>query len=403
MPTQQLVRHLSLAWKRLARVVFVFLLLGGGLQGQESARNVLVVVPPRGATAQGREVEQVVDMLKAARKELGLKSQELPILRLSLRQERPAQVLQALGINATGNPQVLLCRRGSDGWPELLLGQLSGGENPLLFVRSAVRDPERRELPSRDDEPVLPPRQEVESTGLAGGPEPREDKLAPTGQLGLLLAYRAEDKEFVQPFLSELGRHWMERYGRVKPSPFPLASYDLSDDRVEEALRGSFPELVSDPKPKVALCYFQLGRPVKILEVVNDLTLPATTVRLLSAARHRHMAESISVTVDSSAPAAKEMSLSDDQEQTVRLSRVHELAQRLAYGSSDPEPANRLAHRTLLQIVELTRGSDEDRVLSHDLREALADYESEPLLLEPDSSLRSFQDQFLELIRTLIY
>ena len=194
----------------------------------------------------------------------------------------------------------------------------------------------------------------------------------------------------------------MERYGRVKPSPFPLASYDLSDDRVEEALRGSFPELVSDPKPKVALCYFQLGRPVKILEVVNDLTLPATTVRLLSAARHRHMAESISVT-DSSAPAAKEMSLSDDQEQTVRLSRVHELAQRLAYGSSDPEPANRLAHRTLLQIVELTRGSDEDRVLSHDLREALADYESEPLLLEPDSSLRSFQDQFLELIRTLIY
>ena len=163
MPTQQLVRHLSLAWKRLARVVFVFLLLGGGLQGQESARNVLVVVPPRGATAQGREVEQVVDMLKAARKELGLKSQELPILRLSLRQERPAQVLQALGINATGNPQVLLCRRGSDGWPELLLGQLSGGENPLLFVRSAVRDPERRELPSRDDEPVLPPRQEVSS------------------------------------------------------------------------------------------------------------------------------------------------------------------------------------------------------------------------------------------------
>ena len=42
-------------------------------------------------------------------------------------------------------------------------------------------------------------------------------------------------------------------------------------------------------------------------------------------------------------------------------------------------------------------------MLSHDLREALADYESEPLLLEPDSSLRSFQDQFLELIRTLIY
>ena len=397
-----MIRHNS-TWKRLARVVFVVLLLAGGLQGQETARNVLVVVPPNDGTAQGEQVEQVVDMLKAARKELGLKSQELPILRLSLRQERPAQVLQGLGVRPTGNPQVLLCRRGEDGWPELLLRQLSKGENPLLFVRSAVRDPERRDLPSRDDEPELPPRQDLESTGLAGGPEPRESKLAPTGQLGLLLAYRAEEREVVEPFLSELGRHWMERYGRVKPSPFPLASYDLSDSRVEEALKKAFPELVVDTEPKVALCYFQLGRPVKILEVVNDLTLPATTVRLLSAARHRHMAESISVTVDSSAPTAKEVSLSDDQEQTVRLSRVHELAQRLAYGSSDPEPANRLAHRTLLQIVELTRNSEEEsRALSHDLREALADYESEPLLLEPDSSLRNFQDQLLELIRSLI-
>ncbi len=393
----------NLYWKRLARVVFVVLVLCGALQSQEAARNVLVVVPSRGATVQGQEVEQVVDMLKAARKELGLNSQEMPILRLSLRQEKAALVLQSLGVKATGEPQVLLCRRGSDGWPELLLRQLSRGENPLLFVRSAVRDPDRRELPSRDDDPTLPPRQDVESTGLAGGPEPRESKLAPTGQLGLLLAYRAEDKEVVQPFLSELGRHWMERYGRVKPSPFPLASYNLSDTRVGEALEKAFPDLVSDLEPKVALCYFQQGRPVKILEVVNDLSLPATTVRVLSAARHRHMAESISVTVDSAAPAATEMSLSEDQEQTVLISRVHELAQRLARGSSDPDPANRLAHRTLLQIVELTRSSDEDnRELTHDLREALADYQSEPLLLEPDSSLRSFQEQFLELIRSLL-
>ena len=392
----------STSRKRLARVVFVVLLLLFGASSAQQS-SVLVVVPPRGTAADSQELEQVVDMLKAARKELGIGSGELPILRLNLLQERPALVLQSLGVKVESEPQILLCAKGADGWPDRLIRQLSPGENPLLFVRDAVRDPERKELPSRDAEPELPPRRDVESTGLAGGPEPREAALAATGQLGLLLAYQAEDKEQVQPFLTELGRHWMERYGRVKPSPFPLASYDLSDSRVLEALKKTFPELVTDQQPKVAVCYFQNGRPVKILEVERDLSLPATTVRVLSAARHRHMAETISATELPSAPNASEIRLSDHQEQTVLLSRVHELAQRLALGSAEPDPPNRLAHRTLTQIVELTRSNDEEkRQLTDELSEVLADYESEPLLLEPDSNLRSYQQQLLELIHTLL-
>ena len=206
----------------------------------------------------------------------------------------------------------------------------------------------------------------------------------------------------MQPFLSELGRHWMERYGRVRPSPYPLASYDLSQTGVLEGVRKAFPELLADESPKVALCFFSHGRPARVLEIYQDMTLPATLVRQISAARRRHLADTISTEDVATVPDPSVLELSDDQERTVLLSRVHELAQQLWRGSADPKSENRLAHRALLQIVELTRYDESGvRAWTIELREALADFQSEPLLLEPQSKLEPVQKQLLEIIRRL--
>jgi hypothetical protein len=378
-------------FKRLARVAFAMLVLCSiGLQAQMPADSVLVVVPARGSTIESAAVEDTVKALKAARKQLEIEAHQLPILRLNHRQNKPALVLQSLGLKPTGAAQILLCRRGTSGWPEELLEQCSPGENLLFFVRRASRGPAAKKLPPRQPDPQIPARE-----------EPPE--LASAGRVGVLLVYRGEDKKIVQPFLAELGRHWMERYGRVRPSPYPLASYDLSKAGVADGVAKAFPTLLVNENPKVALCFFLKGRPVKVLEVYEEVTLPATLVRQISAARRRHLADSISTGDKMSAPDTNTLELSDGQEKTVLLSRVHELAQQLWRQTLDPKPENKLAHRALIQIVELTRYNEsQTRVWSEPLAEALADFQSEPLLLEEGSNLEPVQNQLLEIIERLV-
>jgi hypothetical protein len=377
--------------KRLARVAFAFFLFcSGGLQAQVPSDVVLVVVPARGSTVQSAAVEDTVKALKSVREQLKVEATELPILRLNHRQSKPAEVLQDLGLKTTRTAQILLCRRGSNGWPVELLEQCSPGENLLLFVRRGVQPSSEKKLEPRQPD-FEPPKSSVESS-----------ELASAGQVGVLLVYRGENPKAVQPFLSELGRHWMERYGRVRPSPYPLASYDLSADGVLDGVEKAFPELIGDESLKVALCFFLGGRPVKVLKVFEDVALPATLVRRISAERRRHLADSISTTDVIAAPDPRALDLSDEQERTVLLSRVHELAQQLWRGSMVPGSENRLAHRALTQIVELTRFDESgSRTWSEELAEVLKDFQSEPLLLEPGSRLEPLQKQLLDIIHRL--
>lgn len=350
----------------------------------------MVVVPARGASVDSQAVEDTVAAIKSARRQLGIDPGQLPIVRLNIRQTRPALVLQTLGLEVESTAQVLHCRRGTDGWPDKLIEECSPGENLLLFVRRASQLPTTEKTLSSRVDPEPPPRRPEEPVPASAA-----------GEVGLLLVYRGSgEREQVKPFLAELGRHWMERYGRVKPSPYPLASYDLSDQAVAEGVARAFPDLVGE-KPKAVLCLFLRGRPVRVLETFEELEIPATLVRRISASRRSHLVDTVSGGEPIAAPEARGVELSDRQEETVLLSRVHELAQQLFRGSADPSAENRLAHRAILRIVELTRRDSGAPEMSPELSEAIADFRAEPLLLNDDSPLIPTQNQLLELLELL--
>ena len=339
-------------------------------------------------------VEDVAAQLKAARQSLGVEAGALPLLRLSSQNEQQAGVLKALKLSEGAQIQVLLCSRGDRGWPRALLRSAPETGSLLSFVTSIVR---AKESPSVSKEP-----------GLAEPSQPANSvELDPGSPVGLLLVYdKTREGELVQRFLSELGRHWMERYGRVDPAPYPLAYYDIADETTLTRLQARFPELNTGGKASVALCVFSQGRPTRVVEVRQGLELPATLVRQLSSSRTRHLAESLSpgLQIANTLTIPDALPLSIAQETSVLLSRLHELAQQLWSGSSEDQSSeNRLARRNLLNIVELTRsGEGKNRELSAQLKAALADYETEPLILPKDSSLDIIQKQFLGLTNALL-
>lgn len=366
----------------LGAVLFLFLALSAGA---EPSSRVLVVLPPAGESAGSESVEEFVKMLKAARQALSLSAQELPLLRLSERLGTHQRVLTELGVALGPKPQLLLCRRASDGWPAEVLAEMPLDANPFTFLRDAL-DPK-----GSVTAPVDPP--------------PPSPAPVPEGQLGFLLVYpKGQSATLIDPFLSELGRHWVERYGRVKPAPYPLAFYDSSDPLVAARLQEIHPELLQEP-PLVAICSFSAGRPTQILETFRGLEFPATLVRELSAARTRHLADSLQVgsVTAPELPGADSVTLSPGQHRLIALSRLHELARQLWSSSQDGEAGeNRIARRVLLQISELGRETVEKPELwESQLREVLADYRQEPLRFAPGSELESLHQRFLYLVQEL--
>lgn len=112
-------------------------------------------------------------------------------------------------------------------------------------------------------------------------------------EVGLLLLHRPDQTEealTVKKFLQELGRHWQERYGRVKPPPYPLGYYSLADTKTVERVRQRFPDLKVDSGPTAALCLYEQQRPVEVLQIFEDFSEPAVLVRMISSARSVHLA-----------------------------------------------------------------------------------------------------------------
>jgi len=372
------------------------LLLGGLFLGlfhwasaqSASGRYVLVLIPARGESTESERVDLVVARLKAERRRLTDQPGDLPILRLDPERKSHASVLRELEIEVGDKPKILLCNRAESGWPHGVVGPLSPKDN-LVSVIANVAAGKPLRIESKKQPTAKPPA------------DPR------THQVGLVLYYdpsAAGEKILVDTFLKELGRHWLERYGRVEPAPFPLASYNRGDQLVASRLKESLPALGEASVPVAALCLFQGGAPNRVLEVFRELELPATLVRRISGARTRHLSESVILAEEGEVPEPAQLALSREQEYSILQSRLHEMARQLWKGVDDGESdQNRLSRKLLLQIVELTRsGKPLDEAEQKSLRAALEDYLEEPLLLSESSEYGPIQERLLELARSLL-
>ncbi len=386
---------------KLTGLLVVFLLFGLTVsRAQEvvdEATRVLVLVPALDSDVFSPAVSSVVGALQEARRASAIPDGGLPILRLDPSKPRHRECLRDLGVSVGPDLQVLLCQRGVSGWPAKLLKRYREGVDSL----TVVGDASRLSLPSSEVSVA-------ESSVSVAEAAPKEALPSPSAaELGFLLIREGvsqQEEDPAQSFLSELGRYWLQRYGRVDPAPYPLAWYDLSDEVVRSRVQAAFPSLVSGPTPSVALCFFVRGTPVKVLEVFTDLELPATTVRNLSAARNRHLADTVDVSVEAEhvSPSAGTVVLSGSEQKAVVLETVHELAQLLWANSSDGEKKeNRLTRRILLKIVELTRGGqgldDESQLTA-----ALEDFLAEPLLLGDEPGLVDAQERLKALAEALV-
>jgi hypothetical protein len=328
-----------------------------------------------------------VTSLKRSRAILGIEASQLPILRLDPSLSRHRSQLTSLGVAAAADTvTLLLCERGGSGWPRQVLAKRLGTTETRDLVKEAIE---------RSSESFADGEHKVESGEV-------KPVSTVSTELGILLVRKVEDPaecELVESFLTELGRYWMQRYGRVKPTPYPLAYYNVSDEKTLARLQSTLPELVSQPTPLAAVCFYSQGRPVQVLEVHTDLDLPATLVRQLSSARRRHLADTVvlSPAVGTQLPTADAVSLTGAQQMDLVQSRVHEMAQQLWAGSSDGDAGeNRLARRLLLKLTEQTHGEEEwtESKLT-ELKETLEDFMEEPLLLPKDSELVDVQARLL--------
>lgn len=329
----------------------------------------LLVVVPEGLALDSPEVERWMDLLKIERERQRLTSDQLPLLRLSMGRAQHRAILEKLGLRSEPGLRTFSCRRNSSGWPSALLGEHSEGMSPDRVVLAAVR--------------------QVESPESSGA------------TVGVLLVVDAASRSQVQPFLEELGRYWLQRYGRIRPAPYPLASYDAGNPEVAEALVRAFPELTEDGYPVVALCTFVSGQPQEVLQLYRGLETPASLVRELSAARGDGMARGARALPSraSSLPGAGELGLSGDQERVLLVSRLNETAQQLWNGAKeDKSLRNQGAKRLLIALIE-----DSRRVLAGEkgsreaLDEGLRDYLVEPLSSNSEQALR-----LLELARAIL-
>jgi hypothetical protein len=381
---------------RPAWLVFFSILLFGSLSAQVTGNLVLVIVPAQGGSPIGQATEGMVENLKEQRGRLVTDPAALPILRLDPERAHHARVLKTLDIELTGETQVFLCSRSESGWPDKKHRQLLE-PGDLLSTISAVSSgsPEQPAVATKKAPPKTTP----------NSPETSLD----ASRIGVLLYHDPEDEkqaEQVSDFLKELGRHWMERYSRVEPAPYPLAFYNSGDSTTVSRLTDSLPSIASSRSPSVALCFYSSGRPVEVLEIFPDLQLPATLVRQLSAARTRHLVDSLrpSPQEQTSLPEPVTLVLSDTQERDILLTRLHETAQQLWGGVDDGENGeNRLSRKLLLTIIETTRvHRNRTPEVERQLFDALDDFEAEPVLLPEGSEYAPVQERLLELGDTLM-
>lgn len=333
---------------------------------------MLLVVVPRTMSLNALEVNRWVDLLKVERERRRRSPEELPILRLSPGESSHRKVLQGLGLDDRSEVRTYTCVRDAKGWPVRIL-RAHPGETPAdAIVAESLEAPAASTV--KNDQTV-----------------------------GLLLVGSAENHAMTETFLQELGRFWVARYGRVRPSPYPLASYDLGDSEVATALSSSFPELLDRP-PLVALCLFVKDQPREILQVYRALDTPASLVREISAARANALQGAIEpVALPRRAPRAKAVGLSDDQERVLLVSRLQETARQLwGAAQEDQSRHNQAAKRLLLRVVEESR-----RYLEGDpgawllLQESLRDYAVEPFVTD-DPRLAEGLARFLHLGKTLL-
>lgn len=368
----------------------------------EEVHRVFVVVPALGQEAGAAPVEQMVQSLKGQREKYKLASGVLPILRFQADHPRHQEMLHQLGVTQSTHIRVLLCRRGEDGWPEALSGLFEGPDAAVAAMRQVVG------LPPLASKPAQEAGEQHEPGQKATGPSAASPAVHSLTEVGLLLAYKQDDsaeKDKITNFLSELGRYWTQRYGRVSPVPYPLGNYNLSDPQTAERVMAAFPALAKSKSPMVCLCLYEQGRPRRVLEIYDDLDLPATLVRLISAARGKHLAATVELPSASSdpAPASDQVTLSEKVEEKILLARLHETSRLLWSQAQDGDKGeNRVTRRVLLRIAQLTEpGKNRTPEEKQALRDAVEDVQAEPLLLKEGSELLTVQQQFLETAHTL--
>lgn len=348
--------------------------LASPVLAQPPAGVTLMVVVPESLALDAPEVERWMERLKSERERRRWSADLLPLLRLSWGRAAHRQALEPMGLTAASGLRTYTCRRDAKGWPAAVLQAHPPGAPPDEILDAVASQ----------SNPVATP-----------GLEP---------QVGLLLVWQPEQRAQVEPFLQELGRFWLQRYGRVRPSPYPLASYDLGDPEVARAVEAAFPQLRVET-PVVALCRFSEGRPQSVERLYRSWETPASLVRELSGARAALLTEpaerpSTAIAV----PGPQDLSLTSEQERWLLLSRLHETAQQLWVGVQEDRSAlNREPRRLLIRVIEESRqvlAGQEARWSP--LEEALRDYKVEPLRLERRSRLSEQAERLLELSDRLL-
>ena len=339
--------------------------------GSESERMLLVVVPAS-LEVNSLRVDRYVDLLKLERERRRYAPADLPILRLSQADLEHQKVLRRLGLTADDELRTYTCARDTRGWPlKVLQAHLAGTPADLVLSEPVRAAP--------------------------------EVSLEAEARVGVLLVGRAEDRKLLDTFLKELGGFWLSRYGRVRPSPYPLASYDLDNPEVTASLESVFPELAEEP-PLVALCLFEGEQPSQLLKLYRGLDTPATLVRELSAARAQALELSPGPSdIATAAPSAQLVGVSPEQERALLVSRLLETARQLwSAAESDERRANQPAKRLLLKVIEESRRYlDQEEEAWSLLQESLRDYAVEPFISD-EPRLAEAQARFLFLGKTLL-
>ncbi len=336
---------------------------------------MLLVVVPRTMPLEAREVDRWIELLKIQRERRRETAQSLPILRLSPSQPSHRPILAALKLDDRSEIRTYTCVRDVKGWPTRVLLAHEPNE-PADIVIAATLAP-------------------------ASEPTTNENEQS----VGLLLVSDSKTRAATEPFLQELGRFWLSRYGRVRPSPYPLASYDLDDPAVVAALETAFPSLVSGPSPVLALCVFSKDQPVEILKLFRDFDTPASLVRELSSVRGAALPSVVASRPGvGSAPKARPLGVvSDEQERLLLVSRLQETARQLwTVAKDDDSRRNQSSKKLILRIIEESRSylANEPGAWGL-LRESLQDYAVEPFESD-DARLTEGLVRFLHLGKTLL-
>lgn len=359
---------------RLLIAALLLLLVVPPLAAQQTPLALLIVVPER-LPLDALEVERWMDLLKIERDRQHLSSEELPMLRLSMGRAQHRAALEKLGLQGSDQLRTFTCLRDSNGWPSRILSEHEPGTPPDIVLARVAKQKSAPEA------------------------------LSPEGTVGLLLVSDAESAAGTRPFLEELGRFWLQRYGRVRPSPYPLASYNVSQQEVLEALRRAFPQLTDGAYPLVALCTFANGQPAEVLQVFRGLDTPASLVREISAARGRALSAGVKpASAPVSLPGPDPLGLTNEQEKVLLISRLNETALQLWNSAKDDKSLrNQGPKRILLRVIE-----DSRRYLAGDaaalglLLESLRDYDVEPLKVDPKDKSAEQAARLLELGKALL-